>query len=188
MLIDRFIPRYDFQESHETTIRARKEVVRRALEEWQPQDSFLWRLLLRLRGLGKPRGTLRQWAESNGFLCLAETEEEVVYGQIGRLWAVNERRALVSPPTAEEFRGFNSPDYAIAVMNVQLELAGRGGTRVLTETRVRAIGSRARWLFRIYWLLIRPFSGLLRRAMLNGIRERALALATIDVRQETNSP
>ena len=93
MLIDKFVPQYDFHERHKTIIRARKEVVRRALEEWQPQDSFIWRLLLRLRGLGKPRGTLREWAEGNGFLCLAETEEEVVYGQIGRFWAVNERRA-----------------------------------------------------------------------------------------------
>ncbi len=187
MLIDEFVPQYNFHERHKTIIRARKEVVRRALEEWQPQDSFFWRLFLRLRGLGKPRGTLREWAKDNGFLCLAETEEEVVYGQIGRFWAVNERRALISPATAEEFRRFDSPNYAIAVMNVRLEPLDRRGTRVYTETRVRTIGPKARWLFRLYWLLIRPFSGLLRRAMLNGIRRRALAHAAIYERQEMRS-
>ena len=187
MLIDEFLAQYNFHEGHKTIIRARKEVVRRALEEWQPQDSFFWRLFLRLRGLGKPRGTLREWARGNGFICLAETEEEVVYGQIGRFWAVNERRALISPATAEEFRRFDSPNYAIAVINVRLEPLNRRRTRVYTETRVRTIGPQARWLFRLYWLLIKPFSGLLRRAMLNGIRRRALARAAIYERQEMRS-
>ena len=108
----------------------------------------------------------------------------MVYGQIGRFWAVNERRALISPATAEEFRRFDSTNHAIAVMNVRLEPLNRGGTRVYTETRIRTIGPQARWLFRLYWLLIKPCSGLLRRAMLNGIKRRALAHTATYERQE----
>lgn len=180
MLIDRFVPEYDFRERHETIVQARTEVVRRAVEEWRPQDSLLWRILLRLRGLGKPEGTLREWAEGSGFLCLADTEKEVVYGQIGRFWAMDERRALVSPRIAEEFSRFSTPGYALAVMNIRLQPVSDRRTRVYTETRVRAIGAKARWLFRAYWFLIRPFSGLLRRAMLSGIRERASRISPSD--------
>ncbi len=175
MLIDDVLPQYDFSERHETLVPAPKEVVRRAMEEWRPQESFLWRALLRLRGLGRPGGSLREWAEASGFLRLAEDENEVVYGQVGRFWALDERRAMLSPKTAEEFRAFSDPGYAAAVMNVHLEALAADRTRLSTETRVRALGGRARWRFRLYWLLIRPFSGLLRRAMLRGIKANAAA-------------
>lgn len=175
MLIDEFMPEYDFHERHETRVPAPKDIVRRAADEWRPQDSLLWRLLLRLRGLGRPQGSLRDWAEAMGFLRLAETEDEVAYGQIGRFWAVDERSALVSPRTVEEFRRFDDPRCAVAVMSLRTELLGADETRLYTETRVRCLGSWARRWFRLYWLLIRPFSGLLRRAMLNGIKDQAIA-------------
>jgi len=112
-----------------------------------------------------------------GFLCLADTEDEMVYGQIGRFWSINERAALASPRSADEFLAFDDPRYAVAAMNVRLEALAPGRTRLSTETRVRALGPHARRRFRLYWLLIRPFSGLLRGAMLRGVRKRARALA-----------
>ena len=175
MLIDEFVPEYDFHERHQTLVPAPKEAVRRAVAEWRPQESFLWRLLLRLRGLGRPQGSLREWAEANGFLRLAETEDEVVFGQIGRFWAADERAALVSPRTVEEFRRFADRSQAVAVMNLRTESLGPDKTAVYTETRIRSLGPQARRRFRLYWLLIRPFSGLLRRAMLSGIKTRAIA-------------
>lgn len=176
MLIDDFLPEYDFHERHQTLVAASRDAVRRAAAEWQPASSFLWRLLLRLRGLGAPRGTLREWAEGNGFLCLADTEDEIVHGQAGRFWAGDERSALVSPKTVEEFRALNDPRYAVAVMNVHVDAFGPARARLYTETRVRALSPGARRRFRLYWLLIRPFSGLLRRAMLNGIKRNAMKL------------
>lgn len=187
MLIDEFVPEYHFHERHQTFVPAPNDAVRRAVEEWRPQDSFLWRLLLRLRGLGRPQGSLREWAEANGFLRLAETEDEVVYGQIGRFWAADERAALVSPGTVEGFRRFADPRYALAVMNVCIEPLGAGRTRLYTETRIRALGPQARRRLRLYWLLIRPFSGLLRRAMLGGIRARAIAYSAPTLPQRERS-
>ena len=174
--IDEFMPRYDFNERHSAVVPASRSAVRQATDEWRPSESLLWRLLLRLRGLGGPSGTPREWAEGNGFLRLAESEEEILFGQAGRFWAVDERGALVSPKSAEEFRAFDDPRYAAAVMNICFDARGTNRTRVSTETRVRALGKGARRRFRLYWLLIRPFSGLLRRAMLNGIKRRALEL------------
>jgi len=176
MLIDDFIPQYHFREHHQTIIPAPADAVRRAAVEWQPASSFLWRSLLRLRGLGTPRGTLREWAQANGFLCLADTEDEIVYGQAGRFWATDERGSLVSPKRVEEFRALNDPRCAVAVMNVRVDSVGTDCACLYTETRVRAFSHGARRRFRLYWLLIRPFSGLLRRAMLNGIKANAMKL------------
>ena len=176
MLIDDFLPKFDFSERHQTIIPASPDDVRRVIDEWRPTESFLWRWLVRLRGLGSPKGTLREWGEANGFLRLAQTDEEVVYGQAGRFWVANERAAMVSPRTVEEFRGLNDPSVAVAVMNFLVEPHASGrGTRLFTETRVRCLGRSSRRWFRLYWLVIRPFSGLLRRAMLSGIRARAIS-------------
>jgi len=175
MLLDDFLPEFDFHERHETLIPAPPEAVRRAVQEWRPAESFLWRWLVRLRGLGSPKSTLREWGESNGFLCLAETEHEVVYGQAGRFWSPNERAALVSPRTIEEFHGLTDPGVAVAAMNFVVESRASGrGTRLFTETLVRCLGASSRRWFRLYWLVIRPFSGLLRRAMLRGIKAAAV--------------
>lgn len=175
MLIDEYMAEFDFNERHETVVSAPPETVRRALEEWRPRGSFLWRWLVRLRGLGSPKGTLREWGEANGFLRLADTNWEVVYGQAGRFWSPNERAALVSPRTIDEFRSLSDPRYAVAAMNIVVEpdTSGRG-TRLYTETRVRCLGASSRRWFRLYWLVIRPFSGLLRRSMLRGIRTEAV--------------
>lgn len=177
MILDELLPQYDFAERHERVIAAPKWAVRRASEEWQPRESLLWRVLLVGRGLGQPDGTLRQWAEGNGFLCLADTDDEVVYGQAGRFWSLRERQALVSPRTVEEFRAFDDPRSAVAAMGIVIEALAPGRTRMSTETRIRALGPSARRWFRLYWLIIRPFSGLLRRSMLDGIEKRALAIA-----------
>jgi hypothetical protein len=167
-LLEEFIPSYDFSERHSVTVAASREACREAIQTWRPDSSAPWRFLLRLRGLGKPAGTLREWAEYNGFLLLAETEDEVAYGQIGRFWALNERGALASPRTTEEFLAFDRPGYAVAVMNVRTRPLNDGRTRISTETRIRALSAGARRRFRLYWLLIRPFSGFLRREMLKG--------------------
>jgi hypothetical protein len=84
MLIDEFLPEYDFRERHEIFVPAPKDVVRRAASAWRPESSLIWRWLWRIRGLGSLSGTQQELAEANGFLCLAETEDEDVYGVAGR--------------------------------------------------------------------------------------------------------
>jgi len=176
-MLDDFLPRYEFGSKHEKRVPAPADAVRRAIEEWRPEDSFAWRWLMRLRGLGRPRGTLLEGAESIGFLRLEETESQVVLGLIGRFWSVRERSALASPRTVEEFRAFDDPGCAVAAIAIGAEPLSGDRARLYTETRIHALGERARRRFRLYWLLIGPFSGLLRRSMLNGIKARAVAQA-----------
>ena len=50
-----------------------------------------------------------------------------------------------------------------------------GGSRLATETRVKALDERALRRFRLYWLAIGPFSGLIRRRWLRAVQEAARA-------------
>ena len=58
--------------------------------------------------------------------------------------------------------------------NLRLKALPDGTTLLSTETRVRCADRFAYRLFACYWLVIRPFSHLIRREMLEGIRGRAL--------------
>ena len=49
----------------------------------------------------------------------------------------------------------------------------RGGCRLRTETRIDCVDAAALWRFRVYWTLVGPFSGLIRRDLLRLIRREA---------------
>ena len=48
-----------------------------------------------------------------------------------------------------------------------------GQSRLVTETRIRCFGNRARVFFSAYWFIIRPFSGLIRMEMLKIAKQAA---------------
>jgi hypothetical protein len=73
---------------------------------------------------------------------------------------------------AESFKKFDTPGYAKAVWNFSLRPDGPD-SRLTTETRVKCTDSDSRWRFGFYWMLIRPFSGLIRMEMLRTIKRRA---------------
>jgi hypothetical protein len=58
-------------------------------------------------------------------------------------------------------------------MNFWTSDAGRGRTRLSTETRIAATDARARRRFAAYWLVVRPGSGLIRRLWLRAVKKRA---------------
>ena len=96
---------------------------------------------------------------------------EVAAGAVGRFWrpAGNESAAV---HTREDFLAFADPGYAKAVISF-LVRPERGGSRVITETRVAGTSPEATRAMLRYWRLIRPGSGAIRRSWLAAIRRRA---------------
>ena len=72
-----------------------------------------------------------------------------------------------------EFRDFAQPGFAKVVWTFSVEEAAPGSTRLVTETRVACLDAGSRRRFRLYWLVVRPFSGALRKAMLNAVVREA---------------
>jgi len=91
-------------------------------------------------------------------------------GAVAQFWRL-------SPAPAPDIRdgadliAFNSPGYAKAVMSFEIAPDG-AGSRLLTETRVQATDAAARRSFRLYWLVIRAGSGLIRRSILRAVKRR----------------
>jgi hypothetical protein len=59
---------------------------------------------------------------------------------------------------------------ARAVWNFSVQEAATSRTILSTETRITCGDKASRWKFRAYWLVVRPFSGLIRLVMLKAIR------------------
>jgi hypothetical protein len=95
---------------------------------------------------------------------------EIALGAIGRFWTAASKPVRVAP---DAFGRFQEPGYAKAVWDFTLAPIGDGATRLATETRVWCADAASRRRFRLYWLVIRPFSGLIRRQMLRSIAREA---------------
>ncbi|HEY6047232.1 MAG TPA: hypothetical protein VIU65_11555 [Pyrinomonadaceae bacterium] len=182
MLIDHFAPNPDAVETHRIVINASREIVYRALWTTDLGGSAMIKVLLALRSLPQfigsgfrsmPRNqkvTLQTIIDS-GFGVLAEKpNDEIVLGVTGRFWR----------PTGN-LSSFNRPDFdrpmppgmARAVWNFSISEPGNGQTNLSTETRVLCGDPVSRRKFRAYWVIVRPFSGLIRLIMLRRVRKTA---------------
>ena len=185
MLIDSFVPTPDAVETHTISIAASPDVVYRVL--WTADfGSPVIKLLLGLRSLpgfvargfrSLPRNqeiTLQTLLDS-GFGVLAEEPgREIVLGVTGRFW-----RPIgnLSPFNHADFDRQVPTGFAHAVWNFQVTTDDSGLTVLSTETRVVCGDRASRRKFLVYWSIVRPFSGWIRRIMLRAVR-RAVAHAS----------
>jgi hypothetical protein len=178
--MDEFLATHDFSAIHEIRINAPPTVVYRCLLRCNFNDLWLVRLLMTIRtGKRPPRnrvpGDLPQRLQGTGFVALAEVpSEELVIGVAGKFWRPNGGRCL--DLTAGDFGGFCRPGYAKAAWNFRLRTESPECTVLSTETRIKCFGRAALWKFRVYWSLIGPFSGLIRKAILKQVKTEAEAI------------
>jgi hypothetical protein len=173
-VLDRFLPAYDVNEVHGTTIEAPPERVMEAIRGLTPREVPLLVVLMALRSGPRARrlsrhGTVLEGFERAGFVRLAEAPEGLAYGVVGRFWTASGGLRPIGP---SEFADFAEPGYAKGAFSFELERRG-DRTVLTTETRVRATDDAARRSFRRYWFLIRPGSGAIRIDWLRAIRRRA---------------
>jgi hypothetical protein len=175
--IDHWLPCYQASASYSIFVRASPDQTYAALAQASLSDLPLVRRLMRLRGYRRARPTV---PASNPqppvrghrlFLELAVLPpREVVLGIAGRFWRPD--GGIVRDLTPADFLNFRRDGFAKAVWGFSL-VAAADGTELTTETRVQTFGPPATWKFRLYWLLVGPFSGLMRRAMLREIKRIA---------------
>lgn len=170
-LIDDFMPVFDAVERHALTIAAPPAAVYEAVTRVDFARSGPIRWLLRLRGLGAPGRLTLADVTRRGFVRLAERPgRELAFGIAGRFWTPSGGRVALD---ADGFRRFERAGHATAVWDFRVAGAGRGTTRLTTETRIRCVDGAARRRFRVYWALVRPFSGLIRILMLRAVAQEA---------------
>jgi hypothetical protein len=173
-LLDQVMPQYDVHERHELWVPAAPSDAFGAVKTVSAPEVRLLGPLMRLRRFGRsrrvvdPRAPLIEEMKSIGFVELGERPaNELVLGAIGRFWSPTGNR----PIRFDDFSAFSEPGYAKATMNFRVAPEGEG-SRITTETRVLGTDPRASRKFRLYWLVIRPGSGAIRRSWLKAIRRR----------------
>ncbi|MER5931531.1 hypothetical protein [Streptomyces sp. NPDC002054] len=192
MLIDSVLERWDFREVHTLVVPVPPATAWRALNGITPDDVPAARLLMGVRSLParlirRPRadradrpmaGAARTLRDSlaDRFVPLAELPgEETVSGAAGQWWKPAAPFVRLDGP--EAFREFRTPGHLKAAISFRVT-AHPDGALLHTETRVVALDARTRRVFGPYWyLLARPFGGIIRKAMLRAVARRARAAA-----------
>jgi len=175
--LDEFMPVWQFSEFHTIDIAAPPARVFEVMNRVRPEEIFLFRTLIAIRG-GQPPSiqeaaasyeSLHDIAIHSTFVVLANDppRESLVGTIVGR--PAGPREIL----TPEIFQKTLPPGYALAAMNTVVTPNSSGGSRVSTETRVFANSAAARRRFAAYWRVIYPGSALIRRMMLRAIERRA---------------
>ena len=159
------VPRFDVREEHSLAVDAPPERVLAAALAVTAAEAPLLRRLFLVRGLRAPVD-VPVWAvmQRVGFVAVGDATLAVVV----RPWRVC---GALGPSVAElgdGVRAFAQPGWAVVALDFRAE-----GGRLVTETRVRCTDARARRRFHAYWLVVRPFSGLVRRSWLAAAKRRA---------------
>ncbi len=188
MLLDDYLPEFDVRTSYTTRIAASPAKVYASLWTANFDHWGITRALYAVRTLPsfppRPRETWHRFRDElfrqrfaleqmllEGFALLEERPgEELILGTVGRFWLARGERYATSPV---QFRAPAPSGTAKAAWNFEVELRADGATELSTETRVLCADVATRRHFRAYWMLIKPFSGLIRQEMLAAVRSAA---------------
>jgi hypothetical protein len=173
--LDELLPVWHFGERHRRATNASAPALLTAVEEVTWAEVPVMRALMGIRSAGRMRLAARRRILDDmagvGFAVLERSHNAVVMAAIGRPWA---RRGARAPRLDEQtdpvrfFVDFTAPGWAKMIADVRVD-----DEQLTTETRVLLTDEASRRAFARYWLLIRPFSGLIRRRWLAAIARRA---------------
>jgi hypothetical protein len=144
-VLDQLLPRYRVREYHETLVRATPEAALAALLSLPATSDGVIATLFALRGIRSRGMRIRDLMAGMG---------------------------LHPTTTAREYAGVFSPTAGIRIGVAFWAEPHAVGARLATETRVEA-GGLARVGFALYWLVIGPFSALIRRRWLTAAKRIA---------------
>lgn len=189
-LIEKYLPKYDFKETHSRETRVTPGAAIKAALAYQPDSDPYLRIAIALRELpmrmlsvlgGKHEAVPPPFGLSNFTLLEVWPDRELVYGLIGRFWQLD--YGLVPTADGAAFQAFEAPGVAKLVFGISANSLENGRTKLTTETRVFCPDRASYLSFAPYWYFIRPVSGLIRRRILKSIQR-----ASEESQAEVNSP
>jgi hypothetical protein len=168
--LDVQLPEWHHRERHATPVTVPPGPTLAAFTALTWREVPVFRALVAVRSLGTFSSTagrpILDDFTRTGFSPIVENPDEIVYAGIGRPWSV--RGGMRPVETAQSFRDFAEPGWAKMAVNFRV-----ADGVLSTETRVWLTDPGSRRAFGAYWLVIRPFSGLIRRAWLKAAARRA---------------
>ncbi|WP_122664810.1 hypothetical protein [Pseudomonas viridiflava] len=177
-LIDRYLPDYQFSETHWLETAASPARLMTEAVKYRPEDDRFFRYAIQLREL--PMRLFQRSASSskasfgmdNFTLLHRDGDTEVVYGLAGKFWQADYGQAHLAD--GEAFQHFAEPGSVKLAISFTCQRLESGLARMTTHTRVHCVDRQALRRFTPYWYAIRPVSGMIRRRMLQAIARRSL--------------
>jgi hypothetical protein len=178
-LLDRFMPRYEIREFHETRVAAPAEVAFAVARELDIQGSAVVRTIFKGRELlmgadstnpRQPQPFVSEMMTLGWRVLHEEPGRKLVVGAVTRPWEAKVTFRGLDP---EEFARFQEPGYTKIIWTLEAEPAGGETSIFRTETRAVTTDEEARRRFRRYWAMVSPGVVLIRRELLRQIRGEA---------------
>jgi hypothetical protein len=177
-LMDEFLPRYQFVERHQATVRCGPGQLLDIIQAFKPPPDRLTTIALSARQLParllhfatrSQRPPPVPFTATNFSPLGRDGDREIVGGLVGKFWNVwRPDFGLLAINGPSEFLDANPPRTAKLVLGFLAEEVGEV-TLLTTETRVYCPDRYALMMFTPYWLAIRLVSGLLRRRLLRAV-------------------
>ena len=178
-VIDQFMPVYDVAERHHVHVAAPAAFTLASACAADLQQSPLVRAIFRGRELllgsqnhekRKARGLIEE-LKSYGWGVLAEVPgREIAMGTVTQPWRADVEFHPLSPA---EFTTFHEPGYVKIAFTLRADTVSQAESIFRTETRVMATDLSARTRFRRYWSFMLPGILLIRRVLLNQLKNAA---------------
>lgn len=186
MILDKFLPKYEFNEIHTVKVDAPLERVFTAMKELTPAELsplIFWMLDLRnlpAKLMGKTPPNVMQQSKpfleqmyEGGFLPLAEAaDSEIVFGMVGQPWKLTGGEEP-EVPNPQAFLDFADPAFAKIAANLAVTVDKEGCIHCSTETRIHVPEPDTRRKFAFYWRIISMGSGWIRVLWLGAIKRKA---------------
>ncbi len=147
-LIDKYLPDYTYNECHKKIINASAQSCFIATKNLDMSKSFITATLMKLRGLPTEDLTMPGFLKN---VCFVYLEEDPY-------------KEFVIDASQQNIKIF---------WNFYFREIDKNKTLVSTETRILCSTKRSKFLFSLYWLFIKPFSGIIRIEMLRLIKKKA---------------
>ncbi len=188
MVLDLYLPQYDVTETHAVIVDADTDVTWQSIRRSDLSRSAVIRVLLDLRSfpnrmrrflkgqrgeVARPPLTLTDMGRA-GFVLLGERPgQEIAFGTVVQPWkAVTDDKPALQLD-ADGFAAFDTPGYVKVAFNIRVVPYGSERALITTETRTAATDPTSLRRFARYWLLVGPFSALIRQLTLRIVKSDA---------------
>jgi hypothetical protein len=167
-MIDNYLAEYDYNEIHHRIIHAPVDKIYNTLRHLDFSESWISRLLFKIRGLNTKNMSFDRMVDRDSFFTIYEKQNrEWLVGLLAESF-----KAAVFLDHPENFKEWNPGKGIKIAWNFLLQENGPQNVKVSTETRILCLNRKSWFIFSLYWALVRPFSGLIRKEMLRVLQNK----------------
>ena len=170
MLIDDFLPDFEFGNSQKTEIKASPAAVFRGIKTFNMGDSTSIKWLFKMRGIPTGNLTISDFEKANFKILAEKPGEEIVLGLIGEFKSLTGGLVKIEP---DEFGDFNHAGFIKAVWNFAIAETGDEKSCLTTEIRVHPTDANSLAKIKTYWGMLKPPSQMICKEILKLIKKQA---------------